>query len=369
MKTIICAVLAKRHEYLDMHVYKAKEQAQLAAVAKAKCFVFSSTNLAKFESLEEILLRYFRESDPVWWLARDEYTQEQLAMTVAGARMPVDALLLIGDPWQGAHSSLVYRNAGPTDSHMQALHLPSTGERATGKSLNTSAWVEKAGGFKVYHVNETSRLGPTMVRIIHRVLPASARMESARGANADTLFLPALFKNVRDWVYAGHGPESEVARSHFIFSHVLSIIALEVVLAVMRRGEADGRAGVVVIGFLNQPLDCLEVLLYRTLQALCVGLHASAGLPLPPMGEAAYEYLALRRTKVLQLVSVIPAGGLDRHVAILLGFHRQKKDWGPEGLMSQSHALLIGLSRASLRYFFTLQGEVIVSRFPNLRQC
>ena len=349
-KNIICAVLAKRHEYLDNHVYKAKEQAQLAAVAKAKCFVFSSTNLAKFESLEEIMRQYFREGDdPVWWLARDEYTQEQLPMTVAGARMFVDALLLIGDPWQGPHSSLVCRNAGPTDVHMQALHLPSTGERATGKSLNTSAWVEKTDDIKVYQVDETSRLGPTMVRIIHRVLPASVRMQSARGANEDTLFLPVLFKGVMDWVYAGHGPESEVARSHFIFSHVCSIIALEVVLAVMRRGEADGRAGVVVIGFLNQPLDNLEVLLYQTLQALCVGLHASAGLALPARGEAAYDYISLRNTKVLQLVTVIPAGGLDRHAAILLGFHRQKKDWGPEGLMCQSHALLIGLSRASLR--------------------
>ena len=71
------------------------------------------------------------------------------------------------------------------------------------------------------------------------------------------------------------------------------------------------------------------------------------------------------------LETVVPAGGFDRQVAMLLGCHRRAGDKGPPGLMTEFNALLIGLSRGIDRfYLFTedMRDQIFVPRSGDLQR-
>ena len=178
-------------------------------------------------------------------------------MTVVGLRVNVDALVLIGDRWQAPQASL-----SSTCGRQEGKPLSSLDDTRGGLtlgSLNTSFWIERSKGVKVHDINETWRLGRTMVRNVIKILPGCSAMVSADERAGDTLFLPILFAGLRDWVYADLSDDAEVSRSQLFFAHALSVVALEVVLALRHRKRGDAFSGVLVISCLNNPLDALEL--------------------------------------------------------------------------------------------------------------
>ena len=278
--------------------------------------------------MADILAKYFTEHKTFWWLVKDEYTKETLPTTTVSFRLSLDLCLLVGDPWQRPRS-------------VQGQYLSS--------GMNTCAWVEQEKVVDLYQINKSWRLGRTMCRVISAVLPECKLLESARPDNGDTLFLPILFKSLDGWEY-GYGADPEVARNRFIFSHVMSVISLEIFLAVTCPTSSASR-GIVVVSFLNELLDGLENYLYSQLESACAMLHRLGDLPLPAEGFSIYSYQRLKKSKLLMLETVVPAGGFDRQVAMLLGCHRRAGDKGPQGLMTEFNALLIGLSRGIDRFY------------------
>ena len=263
----ICSLLAKRHEYLIQVFYSRELQAKLEAVAKVKCFIMTASGFSKFEGVANILAKYFTEHETFWWLVKDEYTKETLPTTTVSFRLSLDLCLLVGDPWQRPRSVLgQYLSSG----------------------MNTCAWVEQEKVVDLYAINKSWRLGRTMCRVISAVLPECKLLESARPENGDTLFLPILFKSLDGWEY-GYGADPEVARNRFIFSHVMSVISLEIVLAVTCPPSSASR-GIVVVSFLNELLDGLENYLYSQLESACAMLHQFGSLPLPAEGFSMYSY-------------------------------------------------------------------------------
>ena len=336
----IVRLMAKRHEYLDRHVYQSRTTAQVAAVTSIRCLISTTTNVAKYDALVLLLDALGEESgdSTIWWHFRDEYTQEDLPMTVVGLRPEVDVLILSGDRWQAPQTSVAHT------SNQQDEGVRTLGR--TPGSLNTSLWVDRSKGVNVHYINETWRLGKTMVRVLSQILPGTSDMVTADGRPDDTLFLPIVFDGLNDWVYADNSADAEIYRSQLFFAHALCVIALEVVLAVCHPKKGDATSGVLVISCLNNPLDALELYLFHHLQSCCLYLHEACALPLPTEGRDAYAYPELVRSELIKLMAVIPSGGKDRRSAVLLGPHRRRSDLGPEGVMCESRAMLVGISRA-----------------------
>ena len=95
-----------------------------------------------------------------------------------------------------------------------------------------------------------------------------------------------------------YGAEPEVARNRFIFSHVMSVISLEIFLAVTCPTSSASR-GIVVVSFLNELLDGLENYLYSQLESACAMLHRLGDLPLPAEGFGIYSYQRLKNRNCL----------------------------------------------------------------------
>ena len=78
----------------------------------------------------------------------------------------------------------------------------------------------------VVEVNQTYRLGRTMVDVIRNVLPFCNGMESIRPHASDTLFLPVLLERSKNWHYASEpGQPREVVRDDYFFAHALALVA------------------------------------------------------------------------------------------------------------------------------------------------
>ena len=159
-------------------------------------------------------------------------------------------------------------------------------------------------------MEETFRLGPTMVDIIKKVLPWCHRMQSARLENEDTLFLSVLFERSPFWVYVAPPAPEEAMRDDLFFVHALQIIAFEIVLLDLQ-GARESKDGIIVIAFRSAVLDALELLLHYKLSAVCSRLrNGLLGLPASDGAATQYEYTALRARESSSSARQSPLGGL-----------------------------------------------------------
>ncbi len=198
-----------------------------------------------------------------------------------------------------------------------------------------------------------------MCRVIGVVFPDCSHVSTAQSEDAadDTLFLPVLFKSLAGWVHVESDfsvfflsddvrhPRMGIIPMETDYAHVLCALSLEV-LATVADTSTGRTKGVMVISFLSHLLDGLEWFLYEQLQSSCVLFHEKTSTALPPGSLDAYSYTKLKESGLIVLQSIVPAGGFDRDVAMLLAPHRRDGDFGPQGLMTDSINVVIGLSRA-----------------------
>ena len=365
---LYCELLARRHAYLTTHFYALQSQARETAIKDCLVFVLTSSLLQKMGAgcVANALSEHYNDGSTRWWYQCDEYHQEpyiRLGASLAGT----DAAILVGDPAQAEHSEGRSGNIGGAvavggDAARQAHSFdlqPATG------------WLRDNDVVQKFKASGTRRLGPTMVKVIHAVLPGHfPELVSEKDPSNDTLFLPVLFENLTGWVHRENhgcspGPDDsdnddsekpEADREPLFFSHACAVVALELVCVRQRTSPVTPADGVIIIAFLNSVLDSFQLYLARCMPDVCAAIHTCAGLPAPASSDV-YDLQTCCLDNLIKLSSVKTAGGVDKRAAVLLGGHRRLGDPSWAGDCLKKSQIGVGFTRASGRFYAFLEDQ------------
>ena len=306
-------LLAVRHNYLDSVVYSKAAELESSVMEKVNILVVSGSNLIKIGASQSNWSEWFANHRSLGLLCVDEVPGMSIE-SVAAAVLGFPCVVLCGD-----------RNQFHTEQRQTpvtaSIGTQNTGHKKQDPLLrhNAAAWLERLS--KEVSENADSvpsyfqyRYGADTIKFMQQIFPPFDETLSCPEDFHNTLILPYFFEPIHhQWDYS---ESTEVSRNSTIFTHVLAIVATEMVLA-QARGCRSGHCQVLVMWCLKTPLNQLLEFLDASLADACWKVHELWRIREPRGGCAnTYNLSAWMRDQRFQAKAGQSAHGSHSEIAL-----------------------------------------------------
>ncbi|CAK0871487.1 unnamed protein product [Prorocentrum cordatum] len=349
-RQLICALLARRHAFLDQHHYSDRGQRRATILSGLRALVLTPAKLLELRTGKNELSGLLEDRGIAWALFADEmqrYSWKMVGAMGTGCSMAI----LTGDVDQARDPRGPRAPQGSTGSRKELATLRGgrvDSDELRGAWSSAANWIPLGKAAQTCKLAESFRLGAAGVALLQCMFPGRhSHMVSARGVRGgpeDCLVLLAPVERLRDWEHKA--ATSDIIWSPTFVRHCASILAVQLVVLLSGNDDGGRAGGIQVVSFLNGFLNEFKAFLAVHLSELCARAHEHLRLPLPPGGSTIYGYSSACRAKLLCISVALAAGGGDGPVEIL-----------------QRHLQFIATSRYSKRLHVVvedLRGEIML---------